>query len=107
MDDAGGPSRSEQSGPTGPVGLPTRSGDRPPWLGIALGLAILLAPFLALLYGIEAGLAVMAVALAAVGLLAVLSARTADPDLRQRLVLVGAVNAILAFACLLLLLVRA
>ena len=86
---------------------PVGAGARPPWLGIFLGLAILLAPFLALLYGIEAGLAVMAVALAAVGLLALLTARTVDADLRQRLVLVGAVNALLALACLALLLARA
>jgi hypothetical protein len=85
----------------------TGSGGQPPWLSVALGLAILLAPFLALLYGIEAGLTVMAAALAAVGTLAVFTARSADADLRQRLLLVGAVNALLALACLALLLARA
>jgi hypothetical protein len=81
-------------------------GDRPPLVGLLLGLAILAAPFLALLYGLDAGLAVMALALAAVGVLALLAARTAEPDLRQRLLVVAAVNAALALACLVLLLVR-
>ena len=81
-------------------------GDRPPVLGYALGLAILAAPFLALLYDLDAGLAVMSLALSAVGLLAVLAGRDAEPELRQRLLAVGAVNAALALACLVLLLVR-
>ena len=81
-------------------------GDRPPVLGYALGLAILAAPFLALLYGLDAGLAVMALALIAVALLAVLTGQNAEPDLRQRLFVVGAVLAVLALACLLLLLAR-
>jgi hypothetical protein len=79
---------------------------RPPLLGYGLGLAILAAPFLALLYGLDAGLLVMALALSAVGALAVLAGRSAEPDLRHRLVVVAAVNAVLAFACLVLLLAR-
>ena len=82
------------------------AGNRPPVVGLLLGLAILAAPFLALLYGFDAGLAVMAIALAAVGLLAVLAAREAESDLRQRLLVVAAVNAVLAFACVVLLLLR-
>ncbi len=81
-------------------------GGRPPPVGLLLGLAILAAPFLALLYGLDVGLFVMALALAAVGLLAVLTARDAEPDLRQRLLVVAAVNAVLAVACLVLLLAR-
>ena len=92
---------SESAGPTSgsPVG-------RPPLPGLILGLAILTAPFLALLYGLDAGLFVMALALAAVGLLAVLAARNAESDLRQRLLVVAAVNAVLAFVCLIVLLAR-
>jgi hypothetical protein len=80
--------------------------ERPPWVGLALGSAILVAPFLALLYGLEAGLLVMSLALAAVGLLAVLAARSAEPDLRQRLLLVASINLVLALICLLVLLAR-
>jgi hypothetical protein len=75
-------------------------------LGVALGSAILAAPFLALVYGIEAGLLVMSLALAAVGLLAVFASRAAEPDLRLRLLLVAAVNLVLALICLLVLLAR-
>jgi hypothetical protein len=90
----------------GPKETTEDAGERPPWVGVLLGLAILAAPFLALLYGFDAGLAVMALALAAVGLLAFLAARTAEPELRQRLLVVAAVNAVLAFACVVLLAVR-
>jgi hypothetical protein len=48
----------------------------------------------------------MALTLSAVGGLAILAGRSAEPDLRQRLVVVAAVNAVLAFACLILLLAR-
>ena len=82
------------------------SDQRPPLLGYALGLAILAAPFLALLYGLDAGLLVMALALSAVGGLAILAGRSAEPDLRHRLIVVAAVNAALALACLILLLAR-
>lgn len=94
---------SDQSGPRQTT---DGAGERSPLVGLLLGLAILAAPFLALLYGFDAGLIVMALALAAVGLLAVLAARTAEAELRQRLLVVAAVNAVLTFACLILLLVR-
>jgi hypothetical protein len=106
QDEAGQSGQPDQPDRSAASRPPRRTDDHPPWLGLALGLAILVAPFLALLYGIEAGLVVMSMALAAVGLLAVLAARSAEPDLRQRLLLVSSVNLVLALICLLVLLAR-
>lgn len=60
--------------------------------------AIVAAPFLALLYGLTAGLVVMICALAATAYLAYDATRTAPRTLHRRLVIVAAINAILALA---------
>jgi hypothetical protein len=67
---------------------------------------MVLAPFLALVYGWNAGLGVMTFALAATTYLAFDSYRTAPPDLRPRLRPLVIVNAALTLACFAVLLVR-
>jgi hypothetical protein len=75
-------------------------------VGCLLGLAILAAPFLAVLYDLDAGLAVMAVALGAAAYLALQALPAADATLARRLRLVAGVNAVLAAACLAMLALR-
>jgi hypothetical protein len=67
---------------------------------------MVLAPFLALLYGWNAGLAVMAFALAATTYLVFDAYRTAAPDLRSRLRPLVALNIALTVACVAVLLIR-
>ena len=83
------------------------SGEREHLLGCSLALAIVAAPFLALLYDLDAALAMTALALAATAALPAQAARsgTAGPPLRPRLV-AAAFNALFALACLIMLIVR-
>jgi len=74
--------------------------------GCLLGGAIVVAPFLALLYDVGAGLAVMAVALGATAWGAVQGARLAARPLRRRLFAAAAVNGVLAVGCVVALVVR-
>ena len=67
---------------------------------------MVLAPFLALVYGWNAGLGVMTFALAATTYLTFDSYRTAPPDLHSRLRPLVIVNAALTIACFAVLLVR-
>lgn len=80
--------------------------ERRPGVGCFFGAAMLAAPFLALLYGWNAGLAVMAAALAATTGLAIQAGRTAPPEVRRRLLPVAVVNGLLAAACLVALIWR-
>jgi hypothetical protein len=64
--------------------------------GCLMGGAMVVAPFLALTYGLTEGLAVMVAALVASALLAIDAARTAGPAVRRRLLVVAAVNGALA-----------
>jgi hypothetical protein len=75
-------------------------------IGCLFGGAIVVAPFLALTYGWTEGLAVMVVALTATALLALDAARSAAPEVRQRLTLVAAINGVLAVAGVVVLVVR-
>lgn len=68
-------------------------------LGCLLGLAILAAPFLAVLYDVDAGLAVMAIALGAGAYLARLAMPAVEPGLRRQLGVAAVVNLALAVAC--------
>ena len=62
--------------------------------------AILLAPFLGLLYGLWVGALVMAIALLATAFLAFDLLPQAPPERRERMRRLGIVNVILAIACL-------
>ena len=66
---------------------------------IVLAAAIFVAPFVALLYRAEAGLAVMAAALAATTFLLHEALGIAEPELRRWVRIAIAVNVILAVAC--------
>ena len=61
--------------------------------------AILVAPFLALLFDPVAGLLVMTLALAATAFLAGDAARAATAPARRRLLVLAAVNGVLALGC--------
>jgi hypothetical protein len=63
--------------------------------GFAFAAAIVLAPFLAAIYGWNAGLAVMVLALAATSFIAFDAMRAAEPDIQARLKRFLAVNAAL------------
>ena len=80
--------------------------DRARLVGRVLAGAILVAPFLALLYGPDAGLAVMALALGATAFLTRDAARGAEADLRRWLLVATAVNGTLAAACVVVLIAR-
>lgn len=80
--------------------------DRARLPGCLLTAAMAAAPFCALLYGWNAGLAVMSAALVATAYLARSAARVADPRTRQRLRTAVLVNALLALGCALALAVR-
>lgn len=75
-------------------------------LGLLFAGAMVAAPFLALLYGPTAGLAVATLALAATAALAGDAARGAGPAARRRLVVAAAVNGGLVVACLVAVVVR-
>lgn len=68
--------------------------------------AVVLAPFLALLFSLTAGLAVMTAALAATSYVAFDVSREAAPESAQRLRLLAAANAVLALIALGLLIAR-
>lgn len=68
--------------------------------------AMVLAPFLALIYGWNAGLGVMTFALASTTYLVVDAWRTADPATRLRLRPLLGINAALTLLCLLILILR-
>ena len=68
---------------------------------------MVLAPFLALVYGWNAGLGVMALALGATTYLAIDAWRGADPTVQPRLRLLIAANAALTLLCLVVLILRA
>ena len=67
--------------------------------GCLLGGAILIAPFLALLYDPAAGLAVMTLALGATAFGAAQTARTSHEEVRRRLLIAAALNGVLALGC--------
>jgi len=79
--------------------------DRTRLAGCLFGGAMAAAPFLALLYGPTAGLAVATAALAATAALSADAARAAPPAAGRRLRVAAAVNGALAMACLAALLV--
>ncbi len=83
-------------------------GERERLLGCALVLAIVAAPFLALLYDLNAGLAVTALALATTTAFTAQAARSGagGTALRHRLLTAAVLNALLAVACLVILVVR-
>ena len=84
------------------------SGEREHLLDCSLVLTIVAAPFLALLYNLDAALAMSALALAATAVLAAQAARsgTGDRSLRPRLLTGAALNALLALACVVALMVK-
>lgn len=67
-------------------------------IGCGFALAMVAAPLLALLYGVTAGLAVLATTLAMTTYL-LLDATRLRPDLRRQLVAIAGVNAVLAALC--------
>lgn len=64
------------------------------------------APFLALVYGWNAGLGVMALALAATTYLVLDASRTADDDQKRRLQPLLITNAVLTLVCVVILVLR-
>jgi hypothetical protein len=68
-------------------------------IGCGFAIAMVAAPVLALLYGVTAGLAVLATALATTTYL-LLDATRLRPDLRSRLFVLAGVNAALAALCI-------
>jgi hypothetical protein len=75
-------------------------------IGCGFGGAMVVAPFLALLFDVAAGLAVMAVGLGATAYLAADAGQTAEVGVRKRLRWFAVVNGVLAGVCLVVLLVR-
>ena len=82
-------------------------GDRTRLTGCVLTAAVAAAPFFALLYGLNAALAVMTMALTVTAYLARTTAgRAANPATRQRLGMAVVVNVLLAVGCAIALVVR-
>jgi uncharacterized membrane protein YfcA len=75
-------------------------------VGCGFGGAMVVAPFLALLFDVVAGLAVMAVALGATAYLAEDAGRKAEVGVRRRLRWFAVVNGVLAGVCLVALGIR-
>ena len=75
--------------------------------GYAFAAGMVVAPFLAAIYGWNVGLGLMVLALAASTYLAADALRVAGPEMRQRLKLLAGINAALCLLCLIALLVRA
>lgn len=75
-------------------------------VGCGFGGAMVVAPFLALLFDVAAGLAVMAVGLGATAYLAEDAGRTAEVGVRRKLRWFAVVNGVLAGVCLVVLVVR-
>jgi multisubunit Na+/H+ antiporter MnhB subunit len=74
-------------------------------IGCGFGGAMVAAPFVALLFDLAAGLAVMAIALGATAWLALDAARAAEPGVRRRLRMFAGVNGVVAVVCLVVLIV--
>ena len=77
-----------------------RRGERPPLAGCVFAAAVVAAPFLATLYGLTAGLAMMTLALTTTTAFGAHAARGASPEIRRRLLPIVAVNGVLALVCL-------
>ena len=69
-------------------------------------LAMVIAPFVALIFGIDAALLVLIVGLSATAYLVVLAGRTMGPAARGRMFATAALNGILALICAIVLIVR-
>ncbi len=80
--------------------------DRARLVGCGLAGAIVVAPFLALVVGLSAGLAVMLLALGATALLAAEAGRGAAAPVRRWLLVTAVANGVLALACGVVLVVR-
>ena len=80
--------------------------DRVRLTGCVLAAALVAAPFLALLYGLNAALAVMTLALTATAYLARTAAGAADAATRQRLRTAVVINVVLALVCAIVLVMR-
>ena len=87
-------------------GGPPLAGVRDRAVGCGLVAAVAVAPFMALAFGPSAALVVAALALGAVAYLVELAAWAAPMPTRRRLRLLAAINAALALACLMGLLLR-
>lgn len=72
-------------------------------IGGLFALAILLAPFIALLYGTSYGLGMMAIALGATAFLAWDARSEVDPPMYERLAILAAVNLLLAVGAIVVL----
>lgn len=72
-------------------------------IGGLFALAILLAPFIALLYGTSYGLGMMAIALGATAFLAWDARSQVDPPMYERLAILAAVNLLLAVGAIVVL----
>jgi hypothetical protein len=72
-------------------------------VGCGFGGAIVVAPFMAWLWGAEAAVGVMAIALAATSYLAIDASRTAETEFAKRLRVLGLVNGMLGIGCLVVL----
>jgi hypothetical protein len=66
------------------------------WIGIGFAFAIVAAPFLALLYGRQFGIGMMAVTLGTTSFLAFDARGQAGPEMRRRLELLSGLNLLLA-----------
>ncbi len=77
-----------------------RRGERPPLAGCIFAAGVVAAPFLASLYGLTAGLAVMTLALATTTAFGAHAAHTAPPEIRRRLLPIVVVNGVLVIVCL-------
>jgi hypothetical protein len=75
-------------------------------IAYAFAAAMVIAPFLALIYGLTAGLAVLTLALGTTTYVTFDASCDAPPDLRQRLRLLAAINAVLGLIALGLLVAR-
>ncbi len=71
------------------------------YAGFGFVIAMVLAPFLALILGIGIGLLVMTIALTATTVLVIDARRMAERERQMGLAVLAAVNAVLALSCLL------
>lgn len=72
-------------------------------IGCGFGGAMVVAPFLAWVWGVEAAVGVMTIALAVTSYLALDASRTAETELAKRLRMLGMVNGVLVAGCLVVL----
>jgi len=89
----------------GERGMVARRPDHRRLTGCFVG-AIVVAPFLALIFGLNAALLVMAIALSLTTYLVVLGARSVAPAVRGRMVATAILNGVLALLCVIVLIVR-